>query len=201
MKHQVVKFFQAGLCKQSFRPPFPKGGRARARGHSRPLGLPLRRRTRPRGFASKVFVHLFQKVADSKGSAFGRWPQPAERSYTLGVFGGLGAFTRERPPRPLFFAPIRRETASPMGRWRAAPEGALAICLPAPSGGFGGVSPPGVFRHPAGGVVGSRPDRRVTFLCKQESNQRSCQGASAGPLDPRRCRSRLAAALCLQLRA
>ena len=172
--------------KQSFRPPFSKGGR-----------IP-------------------------KGGAL--WPPSADGGtlHTSGVFGGLGAFTRERPPRPLFFAPIRRQTASPPGRWRAAPEGALARRFPAATGGLvtekilsfgifrhpgglappgGGVPPSGIFRHPAGGVVGSRPDRRVTFLCKQESNQRSCQGASAGPLDPRRCRSRLAAAPGLQSRA
>ena len=67
--------------------------------------------------------------------------------------------------------------------------------------GFEGFPLLSIFRHPAGGVVGSRPDRRVPFLCKQERNQRTCQGASAGPLDPRRCRSRLAAAPGLQSRA
>ena len=159
-------------------------------------GLRLRR-----GCSSKVFVHLFQKVADSKGSAFGRHPQMAEHSILQAYLGGWGPLQEKGPQGPSQFHFTQAAGASPPGRWRAAPEGALAICLPAPSGGFGGVSPPGVFRHPAGGVVGSRPDRRVTFLCKQESNQRSCQGASAGPLDPRRCRSRLAAAPGLQFRA
>lgn len=134
--------------------------------------LPCGRRCRPRRFASKVFVHLFQagqpplalapvglavaaahppaglpkqsfRPPFSKGGRIPKggalWPPSADGGtlYPSGVFGGLGAFTRERPPRPLLFAPIRRQTASPMGRWRAAPEGALAICFPAAAGGPG----------------------------------------------------------------
>ena len=44
--------------------------------------------------------------------------------------------------------------------------------------------PPGIFRHPAGGVVGSRPDRRVTFLRGQESNQRNRRGPLPAPWTP-----------------
>ena len=137
----------ARLQKQSFRPPFSKGG----------------------GFQRQRL-----------------WPPSADGGtlYTLGVFGGLGAFTRERPPRPLFLRPLGGGglpdgEVAPQG-----PEGALAICLLAPSGGFGGVFPPGVFRHPAGGVVGSRPDRRVTFLRGQESNQRNRRGPLPAPWTP-----------------
>src|SRR5699024_7652608 len=77
----------------------------------------------------------------SKGGGFQRqrlWPPSADGGtlYPLGVFGGLGAFTRERPPRPLPIPLAQAVGASPMGRWRAAPEGALAICLPAPSVGI-----------------------------------------------------------------
>ena len=203
----------ARLHKQSFRPPFPKGGRARARSHSRrgsprwhsrPLGSLLRRRTRPRVFISKVFARLFQKAAGFQRAApFGRHPQMAELSILQAYLGVWGPLQETGPQGPSPFPLPRRHTASPPGRWRAAPEGALALCFPAAAGGL--VTEKllsfGIFRHPAGGVVGSRPDRRVTFLCKQESNQRSCQGASAGPLDPRRCRSRLAAAPGLQSRA
>ena len=41
-----------------------------------------------------------------------------------------------------------------------------------------------IFRHPAGGVVGSRPDRRVTFLRGQESNQRNRRGPLPAPWTP-----------------
>ena len=41
-----------------------------------------------------------------------------------------------------------------------------------------------IFRHPAGGVVGSRPDRRVTFLRGQESNQRNRLGPLPAPWTP-----------------
>ena len=78
---------------------------------------------------AKVFVHLFQKVADSKGSAFGRWPQPAERFILQAYLGVWGPLQEKGPQGPSFLRPVRRETASPMGRWRAAPEGALALCL------------------------------------------------------------------------
>ena len=119
------------------------------------------------------------------------------------IWGGWGPLQEKGPQGPSQFHLPGREAASPPGRWRAAPEGALAICLPAPSGGFGGVSPPGVFwqpgglappgggvpllgifRHPAGGVVGSRPDRRVTFLRGQESNQRNRRGPLPAPWTP-----------------
>ena len=131
----------ARLHKQSFRPPFSKGGRARARchsrrgsprWHSRPLGWPSRRRTRPRVCVSKVFVHLFQKVADSKGSAFGRWPQPAERPTLQAYLGGLGAFTRERPPRPLPIPPAQAANGLPAGEVarsaRGGPSFVFAAC-------------------------------------------------------------------------
>ena len=49
---------------------------------------------------------------------------------------------------------------------------------------MGGVPPSGIFRHPAGGVVGSRPDRRVTFLRGQESNQRNRRGPLPAPWTP-----------------
>ena len=42
----------------------------------------------------------------------------------------------------------------------------------------------GISRHPAGGVVGSRPDRRVTFLRGQESNQRNRRGPLPAPWTP-----------------
>ena len=41
-----------------------------------------------------------------------------------------------------------------------------------------------ISRHPAGGVVGSRPDRRVTFLRGQESNQRNRRGPLPAPWTP-----------------
>ena len=84
-----------------------------------------------------------------------------------------------------------------MGRWpRQGPEGALPFCLlPAAAlqNRFAASASAGS-RLPPGGVVGSRPDSRPTFLRGQESRQRTRQGASAGPLDPRRLRSRLAPA-------
>ena len=50
--------------------------------------------------------------------------------------------------------------------------------------GAEGVPLLGIFRHPAGGVVGSRPDRRVTFLRGQESNQRNRRGPLPAPWTP-----------------
>ena len=50
---------------------------------------------------NKVFVHLFQKVVDSKGNAFGRPPQRAEHLYRqalLGEFENLSA--RQAEPAP-----------------------------------------------------------------------------------------------------
>ena len=35
---------------------------------------------------AKVFVHLFQKVADSKDSVFGRTPQSAKHLYHSGAY-------------------------------------------------------------------------------------------------------------------
>ena len=144
-----VKFSPATLRKQSFRPPFPKGGR-----------IP-------------------------KGGAL--WPPSADGGtlHTSGVFGGLGAFTRERPPRPLPI-PLSLSGKRPP-RWGGGPAGARG----GPSYLFTGslrwfwrVFPPGVFRHPAGGVVWSRPDRRVTFLRGQESNQRNRRGPLPAPWTP-----------------
>ena len=124
----------------------------------------------------------------TKEIARGPLPAPWTPGAVVPDLRPLYAFSLE-PSSGLSAAWVHTRRPPPFGCWNW--EGC----------GNGGVPPPGVFRHPAGGVVGSRPDRRVTFLCKQESNQRNCQGASAGPLDPRRCRSRLAAALCLQFRA
>ena len=50
--------------------------------------------------------------------------------------------------------------------------------------GFEGLPLLRIFRHPAGGVVGSRPDRRVTFLRGQESNQRNRRGPLPAPWTP-----------------
>ena len=175
----------------------------------------------PCGAAQAKFSStFFKRWQDSKGqrplAAIRRWRNSL---YFRRIWGFGGLYKRKAPKAPLFCARLGGGglpdgEVAPQG-----PEGALAICLPAAAGGLGtekflsfGIFrlPPVVLeglpllkisRHPAGGVVGSRPDRRVTFLCKQESNQRSCQGASAGPLDPRRCRSRLAAAPGLQSRA
>src|SRR5699024_6995506 len=107
---------------------------------------------------------LFQKVADSKGSAFGRHPQMAERSILQAYLGVWGPLQEKGPQGPSQFHLSRRETASPMGRWRAAPEGVLAICFPAPSGGFGGVPPP--WNFPASCRRGCRvpPRQAGSFL-------------------------------------
>ena len=111
----------ARLPKQRFRPPFSKGGRARARGHSRPLGWLVRRRYRPQRCASKVFVHLFQKVADSKGSAFGRWPQPAEHSILQAYLGVWGPLQEKGPQGPSFLRPLGGKRPP---RWGGGPAGA-----------------------------------------------------------------------------
>ena len=114
-------FRPAAQLKQSFRPPFSKGGRARARCHSRPLGWLLRRRTRPRVFVSKVFVHLFQKVADSKGSAFGRHPQMAEFSILQAYLGVWGPLQEKGPQGPSFLRPLGGKRPP---RWGGGPAGA-----------------------------------------------------------------------------
>ena len=153
LTHPLRGCTAAQLPKQSFRPPFPKGGRARARCHSRPLGSPLRRRCRPQRCASKVFVHLFQKVADSKGSAFGRWPQPAERFYTSGVFGGLVPLEKNPPPKAPPFCARLGGGGLPDGEVAPqGPEGALAICFLAAAGGpvTEKFLPLGIFRQPGG---------------------------------------------------
>ena len=81
-------------------------------------GLALAAAHPPAGLRpSKVFVHLFQKVADSKGSAFGRHPQMAERFILQAYLGVWGPLQEKGPQGPSFLRPARRETASPMGRW------------------------------------------------------------------------------------
>ena len=67
---------------------------------------------------SQSFRPPFSKGGGNpKGGAL--WPPSADGgiSFTLGAFGGLGAFARERPPRPLFLCSPGRWAASPMGRW------------------------------------------------------------------------------------
>ena len=67
---------------QRWIPRFGKGGRGLARSRRRPLGLFCGSgavRESACGAHFKVFVHLFQKAADSKGGALGRHPQMAER--------------------------------------------------------------------------------------------------------------------------
>ena len=128
--------------KQSFRPPFPKGGRARARCHSRPLGWPLRRRTRPRGFAQAKFSSTFFKrwriPKAAPLAAIRRW---RNAPYFRRIWGFGGLYKRKAPKAPPNSTFPRRQTASPPGRWRAAPEGALARRLAAPS------VEGGTFRH------------------------------------------------------
>ena len=114
-------------------------------------------------------------------AAIRRW---RNTPYFRRIWGFGGLYKRKAPKAPPFCARLGGGglpdgEVAPQG-----PEGALAICLPAPSGGFGGVPPPGIFRHPAGGVVGSRPDRRVTFLRGQESNQRNRRGPLPAPWTP-----------------
>ena len=56
---------------------------------------------------SKVFVHLFQKVAGSKGGALGRHPQMAERPMLQAHLGGLGGFCKRKSPQDLpFLCPL-----------------------------------------------------------------------------------------------
>ena len=172
---------------------------------------------------AKFSPAFFKRRQDSKGrrplAAIRRW---RNAPYFRRIWGFGGLYKRKAPKAPPFCARLGGKRPPRWGGGPAGARGGPSYLFPggrrwagngkvfsfgifrhpgglAPPGG--GAPPPGVFRHPAGGVVGSRPDRRVTFLCKQESNQRSCQGASAGPLDPRRCRSRLAAAPGLQSRA
>ena len=46
---------------------------------------------------TKVFVHLFQKVDDSKGRAFGRTPQSAKHFICASAFSGVWTpFAREK---------------------------------------------------------------------------------------------------------
>ena len=158
---------------------------------TRPLGGwdsegALKKRFRPP--FHKVFVHLFQKVAGIQRAApFGRWPQPAERSILQAYLGVWGPLQEKGPRGPSFLRPARRETASPMGRWpRQGPEGALPFfLLPAAALQNRFEAPASaISRLPPGGVVGSRPDRRVTFLRGQESNQRNRRGPLPAPWTP-----------------
>ena len=119
-------------------------------------------------------------------------------------FGGL--YKRKAPKAPLFCA--RRGGKRPP-RWGGGPAGArggpsyLFAACGRPAGSplsfflleFSGIPAGwlpleegfpllGISRHPAGGVVGSRPDRRVTFLRGQESNQRNRRGPLPAPWTP-----------------
>ena len=106
--------------KQSFRPPFssgaaPAGTRARWAGR---CGGAVARGASPKQSFRPPF---------SKGGGFQRqrlWPPSADGGtlYPLGVFGGLGAFTRERPPRPLPI-PLSLSGKRPP-RWGGGPAGA-----------------------------------------------------------------------------
>ena len=58
------------------------------------------------------------------------------------------------------------------------------MCFPAPSGGFGGVPPPGVSRHPAGGVVGSRPDRGYLSCANKKVTKEVARGPLPAPWTP-----------------
>ena len=97
----------------------------------------MRRRARPRVCPSKVFVHLFQKVADSKGSAFGRHPQMAERSILQAYLGVWGPLQEKGPQGPSQFHFTQAANGLPDGEVAPqGPEGALALCLPAAAGGL-----------------------------------------------------------------
>ena len=98
-----------------------------------PLGLFLRQRRRPRRI--QKFSSTFSKVKFSS-TFFKRWQVPraaplaAIRRWRNApcfrrIWGVWGDFARENPPRASLFCALFAAVASPRGRWREAPVGAL----------------------------------------------------------------------------
>ena len=136
----------------------------------------------------EVFVYLSgRRIQKFSSTFFKRWrvlraePLAAIRRwrnalYFRRIWGFGGLCKRKAPKAPLFCTFARRLSASPMGRWprRGRRGHSLSFhCLRPPCGFPFKFLPLRISRLPPGGVVGSRPDSRVTFLCGQESNQRS----------------------------
>ena len=103
-----------------------------------PLGLFLRQRRRPRRI--QKFSSTFSKVKFSS-TFFKRWQVPraaplaAIRRWRNAlcfrrIWGAGGILQEKIPPGPPFFAPSLRSRASPWGRWREAPVGALPFRFP-----------------------------------------------------------------------
>ena len=178
----------------------------------------------------EVFARLFQKAAGFQRAApFGRWPQPAEFSILqayLGVWGPLQekgpqgpsfytCLSGKRPPRwgggpagarggpsYLFTGSLRRFWGGFPLRWFSCiPVGWLPLEEGPPLLGFSGILPEGLSGPaPTGGTFLARASPPPCLPLWGRAG-RGPPGASAGPLDPRRCRSRLAAAPGLQFRA
>ena len=122
----------------------------------------------------KVFVHLFQKVADSKGSAFGRHPQMAECSILQAYLGVWGPLQEKGPQGPSQFQQPKGGGRLVSTHAALSPE--LGSKLKARSGCKSGTTAPGV----QGAGRGPLATSLVTFLFAQESNP----PVGAGPDNP-----------------
>ena len=136
-------------------------------------------------------------------AAIRRW---RNSPYFRRIWGFGGLYKRKAPKAPPFYACLSGRRPP---RWGGGPAGArggpsyLFAACGRPAGSpfsfflleFSGILPGWLLleegfpllrisRHPAGGVVGSRPDRRVTFLRGQESNQRNRRGPLPAPWTP-----------------
>ena len=80
---------------------------------------------------TKVFGRAFyKKLADSKGRAFGRHPQMAERPMLQAHLGGLGGFCKRKSPQGLPFLHPLCGGGLPMGEVARRAGGVLARLLP-----------------------------------------------------------------------